>query len=340
MSAMPIHSWDSSFDTRPSRIMMWVIASLCLHLLLLILFFLIPKTAWNPPKPLALPLEKAPQITLQFIPEKTASEKPLQKPAFIPTLPSQAVEIENPNARLESDHHTKLRSKEQGLDPSSPLPQQSGSDRAGLSYIQTPASPSQNEKTSPTSIQSPNKPATNPAKSQTEPQKEDMKLGTEGIPLFPTPQLEKPNPQSPSPTQTKTENKPTSSSAPMMFAREKSLIKGAQNAETGNNSPEAKSTDLGRYKSKIFRTIGSRWYLMVDQQMSLLAIGGVKIRFFIQANGVIRDIQIINENGRTDILANISSRSVRDSGPFEPFSDQMKQQLGEGYWEEITFSIY
>lgn len=335
MTMSTFASHDSESASLSSR---WLMASLFLHLLLLLLWALIPQNFWQttPIKP--IPTPEAPAITFVLIPEVKKNDPTITKPTFIPTMPSQAVEKENPNAILESDNNTLLKSREKGLLSDSPVPQQTGSERAGLSYVQTPASRPTPETTStPPSPQSKSQPLAQ--KTQNEPKKEDFKLGNEGVPLFPTPQIEKQEPAA-TPATNQKENKPNQTSAPMSFAREKSQIRGSSQAELGDNSPEAKSSDLGRYKAKMFRAIGSRWYLMVDQQMSMLGIGGIKIKFFVQANGVIRDIQPASQNGRTEILENISIRAIRDSGPFEPFSDQMKQQLGDGYWEEITFSIY
>jgi outer membrane biosynthesis protein TonB len=78
----------------------------------------------------------------------------------------------------------------------------------------------------------------------------------------------------------------------------------------------------------------------VEQNMTLLQIGEVKVKFFVRANGVIDQISI-SGSGRTDVLETISRQAVdKASGVMEPFSDNMKAQFGEGFWDEITFTIY
>jgi outer membrane biosynthesis protein TonB len=101
----------------------------------------------------------------------------------------------------------------------------------------------------------------------------------------------------------------------------------------------SQETELGRYKAKLYRAIGSRWYLYVQKQISLLSVGSVRIRFYVRANGVIDNLQILDGDPRS-VLTNISRRSILEVGAMEPFPDQMKEQLGDGYYEEITFSIY
>ncbi|WP_246189515.1 hypothetical protein [Methylacidimicrobium cyclopophantes] len=117
-------------------------------------------------------------------------------------------------------------------------------------------------------------------------------------------------------------------------------LTGGRTAEIGPASPASRETELGRYKARMYRAIGSRWYLEVEQNMALLALGAVQVRFYVQSDGTIRNLQIVSEEGRTEVLRTISSDSVRLSAPFEPFSEGMKTQLGGGFWEEITFTIY
>jgi hypothetical protein len=127
----------------------------------------------------------------------------------------------------------------------------------------------------------------------------------------------------------------------MVFARERSAIRGSRSVvRDPTASPAARESEIGRYKAKVFRAIGSLWYLKVDQNQSVLGIGSVKIRFFIRANGVIEHVSTIDASGKHHELDAISKQSIIGSGPFDPFSDTMKLQLGEGYWEEVTFTIY
>ncbi len=128
--------------------------------------------------------------------------------------------------------------------------------------------------------------------------------------------------------------------SPAALPRHRMQLSGGHTAEIGPASPATRETELGRYKARMYRAIGSRWYLEVEQNMALLALGSVQVRFYVQADGTIRNLQIVTEDGRTEVLRTISSDSVRLSAPFEPFSEGMKTQLGGGFWEEITFSIY
>ena len=74
--------------------------------------------------------------------------------------------------------------------------------------------------------------------------------------------------------------------------------------------------------------------------MTLLGVGEVRFKFYVRSNGMIDQITAISQSGQSDVLKSVSLHAIREGLPFEPFSDTMKQQLGDGYWEEITFSIY
>lgn len=332
-----------SENQQPHFLLWWVLASLVLHLFLLSIWTIIPKDILHKTTPhQSTSLASAPSMTFILNPPSAQPEQKIKEQIVIPTMPSQEVALENPNAILESERNTQLRSLEQGTQSDLPLPQQTGDPRTGFSYLQTPASKASPQQSSPppSPTQTPPAPKATPLNPNPESLKEPPLLDSSGIPLFQekSPKRSQQNPTSNPKAQA--ENKPPQTASPMSFARDKSQISGSKNSEKGENSPESKATDLGRYKSKVYRSIGSRWYHLIDQQMSLLGVGYVKIKFFVQANGVIREIQLAEDSGQTEILEKICIRSVRDSGPFEPFTDSLKQQLGEGFWEEITFTVY
>ncbi|MDD2677427.1 MAG: hypothetical protein PHP75_08200 [Methylacidiphilaceae bacterium] len=163
------------------------------------------------------------------------------------------------------------------------------------------------------------------------------------------PEAKRPRPEDPTEeSQQRPEQKPEPEAtpppapppSPASLPRHRMQLAGGRTAEIGPASPATRETELGRYKARMYRAIGSRWYLEVEQNMALLALGSVQVRFYVQSDGTIRNLQIVSEDGRTEVLRTISNDSVRLSAPFQPFSEGMKTQLGSGFWEEITFSIY
>jgi outer membrane biosynthesis protein TonB len=117
-----------------------------------------------------------------------------------------------------------------------------------------------------------------------------------------------------------------------------SMEGGAPN--NGTPSIAVKETEEGRYKVKMYRAIGSRWYQYVHMDTGLLNIGTVKIKFYVRSDGTITDLQISSGQDNTALVA-VSRRSILEvSGQMEPFPPGMKEKLGGGFWDDVNFSIY
>jgi outer membrane biosynthesis protein TonB len=273
-----------------------------------------------------------------------ADPSPPPKTSFFPTLDSQQTDKPPENTPLESDHDTALRSQEKGQKENSPLPQQTGSPQSSIAYQDSPQINPRQRNPAPAQTraqETPSSPAPQP-KPQVEPKPAELSK-EEGLTFRPK-ESPQPDPQQktpPSPNQK--EQNPSQAQPPPSPAvpyQRRTEMEGGRTASIGSASPAAKNTPVGRYKSKVYGAIGSLWYLKVAQNQTVLGIGSLRVKFFIRANGVVESVSSVNPSGRVDILETISKQSVIESGPFEPFGDVMKQQFGEGYWEEITFTIY
>ncbi|PTY03599.1 hypothetical protein DB346_06945 [Verrucomicrobia bacterium LW23] len=108
----------------------------------------------------------------------------------------------------------------------------------------------------------------------------------------------------------------------------------------GDVAPDVRETDLGRYKAKLYRTVGYRWRLAVAQRESLISISSVRIRFYVRANGVMENVRVVEKSGNATMLELASLEAMMKSMPFEPFSDALRQQLGDGFEDDFTFTIY
>ena len=110
----------------------------------------------------------------------------------------------------------------------------------------------------------------------------------------------------------------------------------------GADSPAAMATALGKYKAKVYRTVGGRWYPAVDRQFQILPVGVVHIQFTIYKDGTVDTKVLEGGDGALQILCTISLDAIRNSAPFDPFSPAMIQELGgaDSYTDDFTFSIY
>ncbi|MDR1146390.1 MAG: hypothetical protein LBK71_09690 [Verrucomicrobiales bacterium] len=111
-------------------------------------------------------------------------------------------------------------------------------------------------------------------------------------------------------------------------------------ADTDGTSIAVRETEEGRYKVKLYRAIGSRWYQYVHMDTGLLNIGTVNIKFYVRADGTIVNLQITDGRDNSVLVA-ISRRSILEvSGQLEPFSASMREKMGDGFWDDVNFSIY
>ncbi|WP_157895380.1 hypothetical protein [Verrucomicrobium sp. GAS474] len=121
------------------------------------------------------------------------------------------------------------------------------------------------------------------------------------------------------------------------FIQVRSQIKGGAPKEIVNDGVDASESD--KYESKLYKTIGTYWYINVEKNMPLIGVGEVRFKFYVRANGMIDQITTISSSGQADVLKAVSLRAIREGLPLEPFSDNMKKERGDGYWEEIVFAI-
>jgi hypothetical protein len=108
----------------------------------------------------------------------------------------------------------------------------------------------------------------------------------------------------------------------------------------GDTSPAAMATELGRYKAKVYRTVGGRWYPAVDRQFQILPVGVVHIQFTIHSDGSVDTKVLDGDNGSMQILLTISLEAIRESAPFDPFTPSMIKEVGDSYTDDFSFSIY
>ncbi len=116
---------------------------------------------------------------------------------------------------------------------------------------------------------------------------------------------------------------------------------------SGDTSPAAMATALGKYKQKVYAAVGSRWYPKVDNSLQLLGVGIVHIQFTIHSDGSVDTKVLDGGNANMQMLLSISVNSIREAAPFDPFPPEMVKQLiseqggdGTSYTDDFSFSVY
>jgi hypothetical protein len=77
----------------------------------------------------------------------------------------------------------------------------------------------------------------------------------------------------------------------------------------GSAAVNALGTPLGRYEKIVKDSVGSRWYAFVDQKRDLVTIGTLRLRFYVDRSGQVKNLKI-TENSSNETFANVCLQSV------------------------------
>lgn len=103
------------------------------------------------------------------------------------------------------------------------------------------------------------------------------------------------------------------SQAPSAYRRLKERTHISGNiTNRGISAVNALGTPLGRYQKIVADAIGSRWYAYVEQKRDLINIGTLRLRFYIDRTGKVKDLKI-TENSSNEAFANVCVQSVLDA---------------------------
>jgi outer membrane biosynthesis protein TonB len=80
----------------------------------------------------------------------------------------------------------------------------------------------------------------------------------------------------------------------------------------GISAVNALGTPLGRYQKIVADSIGSRWYVFVEQERDLITIGTLRLRFNIDRSGQVKGLKI-TENSSNEAFANVCVKSVLEA---------------------------
>ena len=102
---------------------------------------------------------------------------------------------------------------------------------------------------------------------------------------------------------------------------------------------DAKATPFGDYDRRFIDAVTAQWYNLLDsQQFSQDRAGKVTLRFRLNYDGTISDMQVL-ENTVGELLGYVCQKSVTDPSPYEPWPSDMRRMVGENY-REIVFTFY
>jgi len=108
----------------------------------------------------------------------------------------------------------------------------------------------------------------------------------------------------------------------------------------GISSVNALGTPLGRYQKIVTDSVGSRWYAYVDQKRDLINIGTLRLRFYVERTGAVKNLKV-TENSSNEAFANVCLQSVLEA-QLPPIPEEVASTLPpEGLeFDAFSFTIY
>jgi len=263
----------------------------------------------------------------------------------------------DPRTALESDRNTAAASKVvTGTDPT--LGGQEGKKDDSLTMRNSQFSPNQASpppaaaspaRLSPTAPPPKPKPAPSPALPKPQDQTKVIpgpgtpiqKASTETPPDAKPDQSQDATPPTPSAAQAAADASDSSSAMapPPDIFRDRSAVAGG--AQLGQDASFASmATALGRYQHKLYLAIGSRWNLRIQQTMAQIGVDRVVIRFHVNPDGSISDLDVVQGNPNS-MLSVVSADSIQQSSNLiGPFPDDLKKDKPNGFPWQLAFRIY
>ena len=132
---------------------------------------------------------------------------------------------------------------------------------------------------------------------------------------------------------------PASAQSAYRALKERTRISG-RITNRGIASVNALGTPLGRYEKIVKDSVGSRWYVYVDQKRDLINIGTLRLRFYVDRNGGVKNLRI-TENTSNEAFANVCLQSVLEA-QLPPIPEEIVNTLPpEGLEVDgFSFTIY
>ena len=316
---MNIAMADDPTEIERKRVAVAMAGSMALHalIILLIAFALGLKSS----APL-VPVEEMPvELTLIAPPEPP-------KPSYVATSSSQEAAKPPSRADFESDKNTAAAS-ELPASGDAPLPSQNGEEIPALALENKEYTAGPQARPSTPSAAGEPSPAPAPEAVPTPRTQAQLAL------LDPAPPRTQARPQVKEPPKEKAQAVPQTPG----YQPQTRITRIRGNiSNRGRSSVNASATPLGRYKKQLSDAIGSRWYYYVNDQIGLLNVGTLDVRFVVRESGKVERVEVVR-NSSNESFAACSVRAIMEA-EIPPIPQEIVPMLEGGRIEiEYSFTI-
>ncbi|HEY5704832.1 MAG TPA: TonB family protein [Terrimicrobiaceae bacterium] len=301
MSTMTLPTWREQHRRKTVGAL---IASVILHFLIILLVAL--ALTFRPPVLVPQAEETPVELTIVAPPES----RPKQKTSYVETSESQRADTPPEEGTFESDKDTRAASPLPATGDA-PLPSQDGTENPALSFENKEYTAGPQPRPSTPAAQPRQETAPEPAAEPKAQPKFTLKPNTQLALLDPPKPQSTPRPQSVKAVQQQ-KQQPQAPEPPGYQPQTRITRIRGNISNRGRSAVSATATPLGRYKKMLSDAIGSRWYYYVSDQMGLLNVGTVEIRFVVRESGKVERVQVLR-NSSNESFAACSVRAIMEA---------------------------
>jgi TonB family protein len=303
-------------------------ASILLHLFIIgsVSFMLAVRKPISIPPPEEAPVE----LTLVAAPDGT----PKPRPAYVQTSESQRADKPPENSVFESDKDTHAASPLPAAGDA-PVPTQDGRDQPGLSLENKEYTAGPVARESSPAVQPRQETAPQPKAEESKP-KMTPQQSTQLALLEPPKPKTSPRPKAAKAVRQEQQQQAQTPQPPGYQPQTRITRIRGNISNKGRAALSATATPLGRYKKMLSDAIGSRWYYYVTEQLGLLNVGTVEVRFVVRQNGNVERVQVLR-NSSNESFAACTVRAIMEAD-IPPIPKELVPML-EGSRIEIEYSF-
>jgi TonB family protein len=303
-------------------------ASILLHLFIIgsVSFMLAVRKPISIPPPEEAPVE----LTLVAAPDST----PKPRPAYVQTSESQRADKPPENSVFESDKDTHAASPLPAAGDA-PVPTQDGRDQPGLSLENKEYTAGPVARESSPAVQPRQETAPQPKAEESKP-KMTPQQSTQLALLEPPKPKTSPRPKAAKAVRQEQQQQAQTPQPPGYQPQTRITRIRGNISNKGRAAVSATATPLGRYKKMLSDAIGSRWYYYVTEQLGLLNVGTVEVRFVVRQNGNVERVQVLR-NSSNESFAACTVRAIMEAD-IPPIPKELVPML-EGSRIEIEYSF-
>ena len=135
---------------------------------------------------------------------------------------------------------------------------------------------------------------------------------------------------------------PALASEPGVAGREivarKAHLVAAGVSRAGVTAFNVEASPFGAYDKKVIKAVQSRWYNLIDRYGIYESTATVTVYFELFDDGQVRNVKTI-EGTENSILSLFCEKAIIESGPFEPWPDELRALAGKEP-RQATFTFY